>query len=263
MITAVNIAQYRGEYNGSFIDFAELLSMILAQTSSIRIRLSSLYPQIVDEKLYDSLLSPRLCPHFHLSVQSGSDAVLERMKRPYNAEAVFKAVSIIKKAKQNPFLACDIITGFPGETDADFNQTMALVKDLGFTWIHAFPFSSRPGTPASTFKPKIPEAVSGARVKELFNLAVKNKTEYINSLINTVRPAIAENIHGKITPGVLSENPDRKIIHAVTDNFIHVEIPVKKDFQVKGGDFINVKIKEALIDEIVKGSEQEAYGEIV
>ncbi|MDE5614848.1 MAG: radical SAM protein, partial [Treponemataceae bacterium] len=137
VITTVNIAQYRGAWQDGFADFATLLELMLAHTRTIGIRISSLYPEIVTERLARIIAHPRVRPHFHLSVQSGSDAVLARMNRPYRAEVVFAAGERLRRAKQRPFLACDIIAGFPGETDEDFAQTMAVLRKTEMTFVHA------------------------------------------------------------------------------------------------------------------------------
>ena len=180
VITTVNIAQYQSEYNGKTVGIADLLEILLNETKGVSFRFSSLYPQIVDERLCELIKDERVRPHFHLSVQSGSDDVLLNMNRPYKAQAVIDACRRLKEAKGNPFLACDIIAGFPGETDEDFNATMKLVKDCGFTWVHAFPFSPRPNTKAYTMKPKVPEFVTGKRVDELLEYSFESKIKDIN-----------------------------------------------------------------------------------
>lgn len=251
VITTVNIAQYRGEYHGRYIGFTELLELLLTETDSIAIRLSSLYPELVDQKFCQLIKNPRVRPHFHLSVQSGSNAVLERMARHYTREKIINACNMLKEAKKNPFLACDIITGFPGETEEDFNQTVSLVKEAGFAWVHAFPFSPRPGTVACSLKPKVPESIAGQRVKILTSIAVQNKIDYINSFNGTVLEAIAETVHGA---------QDKKdIFHAVTENFIHTEFILPENAEVKSGDRIHVRIQKAYQDRITKGGEWDSF----
>ncbi len=259
VITTVNIAHYRGEYKGRHLDFASLLEMLLASTERIAFRISSLYPEIVDDRFASIIKNERVRPHFHLSVQSGSDVVLERMKRPYKAVQVLEACERLKEAKLNPFLACDIIAGFPGETDSDFEKTIDLVRKCGFTWIHSFPFSPRPGTPAFSYTPKIPESEKGFRVAELMKIGVENKVAYITSLYGTVRSAIAESVHSR------QKAPDgMKILHAVTDNFIHSEMIVPSDYAVpESGSVINVRIGKPLVERIRKGGEWEAEAIIV
>ena len=219
VLTGVNIGQYRGLWKGQPIDIAGLLELILTQTKRIAIRFSSIYPQTVTERFCDVIKDPRVRPHFHLSVQSGSDAVLARMNRPYKRGAVLQACRRLKDAKQNPFLACDIITGFPGETVQDFDQTLLLLKEAGFVNAHAFPFSPRPGTAAANYTPKIPERVKDERVAALNEYSAAAKIAYINSFAGTVRQAVAESAHGR-----LAVPAGKALVHAVTDNFIHAEI---------------------------------------
>jgi threonylcarbamoyladenosine tRNA methylthiotransferase MtaB len=136
MITGVNISRY----NDSGCGLAELLEFLLAGSKTIALRVSSLEPEGVDKKLASVLAHPRIRPHFHLSVQSGSNAVLKKMGRVYAAGDVEAAAALLRSVKDDPFLACDIIAGFPGETENDFIQTFSLCERTGFAWIHAFPF---------------------------------------------------------------------------------------------------------------------------
>jgi threonylcarbamoyladenosine tRNA methylthiotransferase MtaB len=253
VFTAVNIAQYRGEWHGSFIPFAELLKVLLDGTEGIFFRMSSLYPEIVDEKLCRIISDQRVRPHFHLSVQSGSDSVLHAMQRPYTVLQVRKAVQLLRNVKENPFIACDIIAGFPGETSDDFEQTMQLCRDSSFSWIHAFPFSPRPGTPAYTMRPSVPQSETGKRVARLTELACDNKIAYINSFAGKIRSAVAETVHhAPVTP------QHESLVHAVTDNFLHCELRIASGEQPRPGSLINVTIEKAFDQRIRSGSEWEA-----
>ncbi len=122
------------------INIADLLSVLINKTEHISFRISSLYPERVDDELCAILKNERIRPHFHLSVQSGSDRILKLMKRPYLAHQVAEAVGRLRAVKEDAFIACDIISGFPGETEEDFFETQKMCRDLNFTWIHAFPF---------------------------------------------------------------------------------------------------------------------------
>ena len=104
VFTTVNIGQYRGKYGNDYIDFAHLLKLCLENTSKIAMRISSLYPEVVDEFFCEVIKNPRVCPHFHISVQSGSNSVLKAMARRYSAEDVVNACNLLKSAKNNPFL---------------------------------------------------------------------------------------------------------------------------------------------------------------
>ena len=159
VLTTVNIGQYRGIFESQDFDFKTLLKYLLENTKKIRFRISSLYPEIIDDSFCDVIKNPRVQPHFHISVQSGSNKILSLMNRRYSKEEVITACKKLKNAKNDPFLACDIITGFPGETDSDFEETMQLCKECGFVWVHALPYSQRPGTEAVNLNNKVPQYI--------------------------------------------------------------------------------------------------------
>ncbi len=260
VLTGVNIGQYRSDWQGSAIGIAELLQLLLERTQKIAVRFSSIYPETVTERFAEVIKSPRVRPHFHISVQSGSDAILKRMNRRYTRETVIQACGRLKEAKQNPFLACDIITGFPGETDGDFAQTISLLKEAGFVNAHAFPYSPRPGTAAANFTPKIPERVKDQRVAALNEYSAAAKIAYINSFAGTVRPAIAESVHGSAANSVPQ---GKKLVRATTDNFIHAEILLDQTAAApQDGQPIMVKILSANESAIRQGAEWEALAEL-
>jgi len=260
VLTGVNIGQYKGEWQGGAIGIAELLQLLLERTQKIAIRFSSIYPETVTQRFAEVIKSPRVRPHFHISVQSGSDAILKRMNRRYTRQTVIQACGRLKEAKQNPFLACDIITGFPGETDGDFAQTLSLLKEAGFVNAHAFPYSPRPGTAAANFTPKIPERIKDQRVAALNEYSSAAKIAYINSFAGTVRPAIAESVHGSAANSVPQ---GKKLVRATTDNFIHAEILLDQTAAApQDGQPIMVKILSANESAIRQGAEWEALAEL-
>lgn len=261
VITTVNIAQYKSEYQGKTVDIAGLLEILLSETKDVAFRFSSLYPQIVDDRLCDLIKDERVRPHFHISVQSGSDDVLKNMNRPYKAQVVIDACKKLKQAKKNPFLACDIIAGFPGETDDDFEKTMELLKECDFTWVHAFPFSPRPNTVAFTMKPKVPEFVAGKRVERLLDYSFDSKISYINSLCGSRRTAIVETSHNA---QAVKKHNGKNVIHAVTDNFLHCVVEVEEGMPVpEPCSQVTLEILSPLEDEIRKNGEQEVFARLV
>ena len=254
VLTGVNLTLDRGtlqtESGERKMDFADLLEYLLENTGTISFRISSLYPERVDDALCRIIAHKRVRPHFHLSVQSGSNAILKAMHRPYTAETVVAAVENLRKAKDNPFIACDIIAGFPGETDKDFEQTQELCKKCRFTYIHAFPFSPRPGTEAYTMKNQIPQRIAGERVKWLSEFACKSKTEY------------AKSFEGKTLKAVV-EKRETNIGKAVTENFLHIYIEENKQtLKDLAGKEVSVLIKQAL-DISGKDEETEATAVLV
>ena len=188
MITGVNITQYR--YCGR--DLAGLLEYLLEGSSSIAFRLSSLEPECIDQRLASALAHPRVRPHFHLSVQSGSDDVLRAMGRAYTSQAAGEGAALLRSVKDNPFLACDIIAGFPGETEAAFRQTLDLCAAIRFAWIHAFPYSKRPGTDAFSLNNPVCERDAAQRVQLLTKLAIQNRRDYAQSWLGRELSAVVE-----------------------------------------------------------------------
>ena len=259
VLTTVNIGQYKGAYKEGWCNFSELLLLLLNNTSRIRFRISSLYPDIVDEKFCRVISDERVQSHFHISVQSGSDRVLTAMNRPYDSKSIVNACSMLKMAKKNPFIACDIITGFPGETDADFEQTMKLCEECDFAWVHAFPYSERPGTAAAKMRNKVPQSVSGERAKRLTEWAIVQKIKYVESFINTEHEAVLETVRRPLA--VAANKTSRFIYHAVTDNFIHCEIV--SDKQIETNKSVKIRITGVLSERIKKGGDVEASSEFV
>lgn len=262
VFTGVNLSQYAGDFNGTKLSFGSLLELLLKETSSIKFRVSSFYPQHITPALCSILSSDRVQPSFHLSIQSGSDRILNLMSRPYDRDSVLKAVELLRKAKNNPFISCDIIAGFPSETEDDFALTQSLCSVAQFSWIHAFPFSARPGTKAYSMKPQIPERIKGERVKWMFEKAVEGKTAYISSFRGKILPAIVENSRSLRLSSPSAANFVR--VNAVTENFLHAECLVpSKGFIPAPGTEVNVRIDSVLKDSIRSGREVECSGTLV
>lgn len=263
VLTTINIAQYRGRLVQAsleecavekYLDFTGLLEYLLAHTSKINFRISSLYPEVVTDEFCRVICDKRVRPHFHISVQSGSNKILGLMNRHYNRDDVINACKQIRASKPDAFIACDIITGFPGEAEDDFEQTFNLCSECSFAWIHAFPFSERPGTPACSMKPKIPQSISGKRAQKLTELAIKNKIEYINSFAGKEVSAVVEKLSAQLADGSFR-------YHCMTQNFIHCEL--KSNVELEPNKAVIVKIVAPLADRIKKGGEIEAITEYI
>ncbi len=175
VLTGVNITAY--ESGGRKL--RQLLEAILERTSDIRIRLSSLGPYDDLDNFAFFISQPRICPHFHLSVQSGSDNVLAAMGRKYPAGRLKEITDILKGSGRDPFISGDVITGFPGESDQDFEDSYNLIRDCGFAMCHVFPYSPRPETRAYRMKNRVPERISRQRAERLGGLADQLYLEYI------------------------------------------------------------------------------------
>jgi len=199
VLTGVNISQYCDTNGGAPVRLSGLLEYLLDGTDKIAIRLSSLAPDCIDEKLVKVLSDKRIRPHFHLSIQSGSDIILEKMGRCYNTETAEKAVNLLRCAKDDPFLACDIIAGFPGETEEEFNKTYEFCKKIDFAWIHVFPYSRRQGTPAFFYKNTVHDREISQRVQMLTVLARRGRADYVKRWLGRDVDILTENMNRKET----------------------------------------------------------------
>jgi threonylcarbamoyladenosine tRNA methylthiotransferase MtaB len=188
ILTGVNICQYHDDKT----DLAKLLNEILSRAKIERIRLGSLDPRLITDKLINQFSNPRLLPHWHLSLQSGSDTVLARMNRGYTTK---KYLDIIKKLRKiNPLfsLTTDIIVGFPGETEKEFEETLAFVKKVDFAKVHVFPYSPRPNTPAALSKNPVQDKIKTERVARLIKLADEVGKKFANKFVGKTRAVLFE-----------------------------------------------------------------------
>ena len=183
VLTGIHLSSYG-------IDLGEedtLLSLILAvhEVDGIeRIRLGSLEPRIVTEEFAKTIASlPKICPHFHLSLQSGCDATLKRMNRRYSSEEYYEKCELLRKYFDNPALTTDVITGFPGESEEEFAQSEAFVDKVDFYETHIFKYSRREGTKAAVMENQIPEQLKAERSAKLIELDEKKRRKYEQNFI--------------------------------------------------------------------------------
>src|SRR5438105_702380 len=155
-----------------------LLEALLERTSVPRIRLSSLQAQDISPALLDLWTDLRLCPHFHLPLQSGSDPVLKRMRRRYPGDDYRRAVALVRGRVPDVAITTDVIAGFPGESTSDFEATIGLCREIGFAAIHAFPYSRRPHTSAALMRGHLSAPVRRARVETLLQLACESSLAF-------------------------------------------------------------------------------------
>jgi threonylcarbamoyladenosine tRNA methylthiotransferase MtaB len=177
VLTGVNI----GDYRADGYDLKRLVRELLDSTSRVRFRLSSLEPEIVETGLCAVLAHERVCPHFHLSLQSGSDRMLAAMRRRSTTIDIRRAAALLRGAGPDAFLAADVIAGFPGESDEDFEETVRLIGELGLHKLHVFPFSARPGTFAYTLRQRVPAEIIRRRTHTLLELSKDLYEKYLAS----------------------------------------------------------------------------------
>ena len=172
VLTGIHIGHYGRDLESS-ITLSTLLVRLLDAVPEVRFRLGSIEATEIDELLLDLITTSggRVAPHLHMPLQSGSDPVLRRMKRWHSREAYRVRALQVAKAVSPIGLGADIITGFPGETDVDHEDTMRLVEELPFTYLHVFPFSPKNGTAASALPNPVPQRIAGERSRELRTLA--------------------------------------------------------------------------------------------
>ena len=184
VLTGIHIASYGKDLKNC--NLAQLIAMIHDATNGteVRIRLGSLDPRVVTEEFVKTVSSlERFCPQFHLSLQSGCTTVLQRMNRKYTAEEYAEGVALLRQYFTSPSITTDVITGFPGETDEEFAETLEFAKKIGFAKIHIFPYSKREGTVAAKMPNQIPHSVAVAREKALDAVQTQTGREYISQFV--------------------------------------------------------------------------------
>lgn len=181
VVTGIHLASYGRERGERLIDAIRAVHDVPGVE---RVRLGSLEPVVVTEDFCRELAGMRgLCPQFHLSLQSGSDTVLARMKRRYTAEEYLRAVELLRKYLPGCALTTDVLCGFPGETDEEADETLRFVERVAFARIHVFPYSRRSGTLADRMPGQVPQAVKNRRAQELIELGNKLEASYAKELI--------------------------------------------------------------------------------
>ena len=217
------------------IDLKQLLRSVLKATDMPRIRVSSLQPPEIDDDLLDIWLNEgadRLCPHFHIPLQSGSDAILRQMRRTYTSAEFLNKVDLVRSRMPECGVTTDIIAGFPGETDLDHAASTSVMEAAEFSDAHVFPYSARPGTSAVHFDEQIAPAIKTQRAKELRTIATETSTRFRESMIGTIRPVLWEGRRGQ---------------SGMTDNYIKVRMDdaMEKDT----GDGLIEEVEMQAIDE--------------
>lgn len=241
VLTGIHLSSYGMDFpEEERLTLLDLIKSIHDTPGIRRIRLGSLEPRIVTEEFVEALSAlPKICPHFHLSLQSGCDSTLKRMNRRYTAEEYLKGCEILRKAFKNPAITTDVIVGFPGETKEEFETTREYLEKVRFYEMHVFKYSRRNGTKASSMPDQVPESVKTERSNELLTLEKTMSLEYRKSFLGTkaevlmeeefqldgirymightgeyVKAAVPyeEGLKGRLTEGILSEMLTEEII---------------------------------------------------
>ncbi len=222
VLTGTEIGLYHDDGTG----LKGLLERLLLETEVTRLRLSSLQPQEISPEFLALWQDRRLCPHFHLSLQSGSDAVLRRMKRRYSVNDYKKAVSLIRARLPGAAITTDIIVGFPGETEAEFSESLELCRQLDFARIHVFAYSRRQGTPAAQFPRQVSDKIKKERSQQMLALARESARNFQRQFLGQVRPVLWEQ---QSAAGVWSGYTDNyiKVSTRSDRNLTNLLLPVK------------------------------------
>jgi threonylcarbamoyladenosine tRNA methylthiotransferase MtaB len=207
VLTGIHLGHYGVDFNrenlrdkSSWVRLSDLVRRLAAVPGDFRLRLSSIEATEVTHELIDVMAEhpQKVCPHLHLSMQSGSDGVLRRMRRRWGRRRFLDRCHLLRERLDRPAITTDVIIGFPGETDAEFEETLAACREAGFSKIHAFPFSRRRGTPAWDMPNQIEKHVKQERMQRLAELEAELRDEYYRSLIGMPLRVLIE---GRVSEG--------------------------------------------------------------
>ena len=215
VITGIEIASWGADLPGK-PPLSTLLTAICQAIPQTRVRLGSLEPRIITEEFCEKMADfPNLCPQFHLSMQSGCDTVLERMKRKYNTKRYYESVELLKKYFPGCAVTTDMIVAFPGETEEEFAASLEFIRKCGFADMHIFPYSRRPGTPADKMPGQHDNATKEERSRRAIAVAEQMSHTYRENLIGTTQEVLFEEQEGEFFAG-----------HA--PNYVKIYAPGKK-----------------------------------
>lgn len=234
VLTGIHLSSYGVDFE----EAEDLLSLILAvhEVEGLkRIRLGSLEPRIITEKFVQTISGlGKICPHFHLSLQSGCNATLKRMNRKYTAEEYYEKCELLRKYFEHPALTTDVIVGFPGETEEEFQQSMSFVDKVNFYETHIFKYSKREGTKAAVMPDQVPEQVKTVRSNQLLALNEKKQKEFEQYYLGkSVEVLMEEEI----------EKDGKYFQTGHTKEYIRIAVESEENWQNK---LVNVKIDDHL-----------------
>lgn len=221
-----NVNSYKSECGA---DFADLLQRVAQDTDIQRIRFTTSHPKDFNQKLVDVMYAnqPKICEYIHLPFQSGNSRILEMMNRGYTREEYLKKIDMIKMAIPNVVLSTDIIVGFPSETDAEFEDTISLVKEVGFETIFAFKYSPRPFTKAARFEDQISEAIKSERLNRLFDEHDSMAMPMVKKYEGQVLDILVEQYH-EDRNNLSGRSSQNKLVHFMgSPDLVGKTVPVK------------------------------------
>lgn len=215
ILTGVNL----GEFGENGENFFQLISALENETTIPRYRISSIEPNLLSDDIIRFVASSkRFMPHFHIPLQSGSDRILGLMRRRYKRKLYTDRVNLIKALLPHASIGVDVIVGFPGETEADFQETYSFLESLPITYLHVFTYSERDNTLAATMKDIVSLSIRQTRNKKLRQLSYQKQEEFNNEFSGTTRPVLFE------------KEEKTSMMEGYTDNYIRIKTPYKKDW---------------------------------
>ena len=201
VVTGIEIASWGADLPGK-PSMVSLTAAICRAVPELRVRLGSLEPRVITEDFCREMVKyPNLCPQFHLSMQSGCDTVLQRMKRKYDTARYSESVRLLRKYFPGCAVTTDMIVAFPGETEEEFRQSLAFIEKCGFADMHIFPYSRRPGTPADKMPGQHDNATKESRSRAAIAVAEKMSRAYREALIGTTQQVLFEEAEGEFYTG--------------------------------------------------------------
>ncbi len=217
VVSGINLGRWGRDFCAP-LRFEEMVREILSQTDLQKLRISSVEPMDwSDELIRIMAASPRIAKHAHVPLQSGSDRVLRGMHRKYRPWHYREKIEKIRAAMPTAAIGADVMAGFPGESEADFEETRRLIEDLPFTYLHVFTYSSRPGTPAASMREQVPVQVARERNRILRELAAEKKLAFMRTFVGKMVDAITLNVF------------DGASTEALTDNYLKLRLEGKHE----------------------------------
>ncbi len=239
VISGINLGRWGRDFDKP-LRFENVIQEILDQTALEKLRISSVEPMDWSEELIGMMASsPRIAKHAHVPMQSGSDRVLRAMHRKYRPWHYREKLEKIRAAMPTAAIGADVMVGFPGESETDFEQTRRLIEELPFTYLHVFTYSSRPGTPAAAMRNQVPVQIARERNRILRDLAAGKKLAFMQTFVGRTVEAISLNVF------------DGKSTEALTDNYLKLRLQGQHETnqwvrarveQVEGGALIAVRV---------------------
>ncbi len=230
VLTGIEISSW-GRDLGAGDGLISLVEGVCAAAPGLRVRLGSLEPRTITEDFCRRAAAlPNLCPHFHLSLQSGCDATLARMNRKYDTERYYHSVKLLRDNFEDPGITTDLITGFPGETEEEFAQTLAFLEKCAFTAMHVFPYSRRPGTPAADMPGQVPREEKEERARRAIALGAGMERRWLEGQVGRVLPVLFEEEKGGLWQG---HAPSYALVRAQGEN-LHNQLLSAKITGVEG-----------------------------